>query len=103
MEDTLRFLLPQDKLHPAFNALDLNPASRGEGAAGQDDGGFQLNIANAVWGQEEHDFFAAFLDVLAEQYGSEVRRADFRCAPEEARALASTTGPPRRRRAGSSP
>ena len=86
MEDTLRFLLPQDKLHPAFNALDLNPASRGEGAAGQDDGGFQLNIANAVWGQEEHDFFAAFLDVLAEQYGSEVRRADFRCAPEEARA-----------------
>ena len=86
MEDTLRFLLPQDELHPAFNALDLNLASRGEGAAGQDDGGFQLNIANAVWGQEDHEFFTDFLDVLAEQYGSEVRRADFRRAPEEARA-----------------
>ena len=85
MEDTLRFLLPQDKLHPAFNALDLNLASRGEGAAGQDDGGFQLNIANAVWDQEGHEFITDFLDVLAEQYGSEVRRADFRRAPEEAR------------------
>ena len=85
MEDTLRFLLPQDKLHPAFNALDLNLASRGEGATGQDDSGFQLNIANAVWGQEGHEFITDFLDVLAEQYGSEVRRADFRRAPEEAR------------------
>ena len=85
MADTLRFDLPQARLHPAFNALDLALASRGGGAAGQDDGEFRLNIANAVWGQEGHEFFAAFLDVLAEQYGSEVRRADFRRAPEEAR------------------
>ena len=85
MADTLRFHLPQDRLHPTFNALDLALASRGEGAAGQDNGGFQLNIANSVWGQEGHEFLMAFLDVLAEQYGSEVRRADFRRAPGEAR------------------
>ena len=85
MADTLRFDLPQDRLHPAFNALDLALASRGGGAAGQDDGEFRLNIANSVWGQEGHEFVAAFLDVLAEQYGSEVRRADFRRAPDEAR------------------
>ena len=85
MADTLRFDLPQDQLHAAFNALDLALASRGGGAAGQDDGEFRLNIANSVWGQEGHEFFAAFLDVLAEQYGSEVRRADFRRVPEEAR------------------
>ena len=86
MAETLRFLLPQERLHPAFNALDLALASRGAGAAGQDAASFQLNIANSVWGQEDHEFFAVFLDVLAEQYGSEVRRADFRRAPEEARA-----------------
>ena len=85
MADTLRFHLPQERLHPAFNALDLALASRGAGVAGQDDGGFQLNIANSVWGQAGHEFLMAFLDVLAEQYGSEVRRADFRRAPEEAR------------------
>ncbi len=87
MAETLRFLLPQERLHLAFNALDLALASRGAGAAGQDDGGFRLNIANSVWGQKDHEFVAAFLDVLAEQYGSEVRRADFRRAPEESRVL----------------
>ena len=85
MADTLRFHLPPDRLHPAFNALDLALASRGEGAAGQDDGGFQLSTANSVWGQESHEFLTAFLDVLAEQYGSEIRRTDFRRDPEEAR------------------
>ena len=85
MADTLRFRLPLDRLHPAFNALDLALASRGEGAAGQDDGGFRLSIANSVWGQEGHEFLTAFLDVLAEHYGSEIRRTDFRRDPEVAR------------------
>ena len=86
MAETLRFLLPQERLHPAFNALDLALASRGARSAGKDGNSFHLYIANSVWGQEDHKFFAVFLDVLAEQYGSEVRRADFRRAPEEARA-----------------
>ena len=30
MADSLQFTLPQDSLHPAFNALDLELASRGE-------------------------------------------------------------------------
>ena len=85
MAETLRFLLPQERVHPAFNALDLALASRGAGAAGKDAASFQLNIANSVWGQEDHEFLTAFLDILAEQYGSEVRRADFRRASEESR------------------
>ena len=40
MADTLHYLLTQDKLHPAFNALDMELASRGEGAQGKDDEGF---------------------------------------------------------------
>ena len=49
MADTIRFLLPQDRLHPTFNVLDLQLASRRGRTHGGDDGGFQLNIANAFW------------------------------------------------------
>ena len=85
MADTLHYLLPQDRLHPAFNSLDLELASRGEGQQGKDDKGFRLNIANAVWGQEDYQFLGAFLDVLAESYEAGVRPMDFRSAFEESR------------------
>ena len=49
MGDTLYFDLSQDRLHPAFNTLDLDLASR---ALGEEDGEFELSIANSVWGQE---------------------------------------------------
>jgi serpin B len=68
MADTVHFLLPQDRLHPAFNALDIELASRGEGSVGKEDEGFTLNMANAVWGQQDYEFLAPFLDVLAENY-----------------------------------
>jgi len=35
MADALSFTLPQNQLHPAFNALALELASRGEGAKGK--------------------------------------------------------------------
>ena len=85
MADTLRFLLSRDRLHPAFNALDVQLASRGEGARGKGDEGFRLNIVNAVWGQEGHGFLGEFLDVLAASYGAGVRPADFVGSPEESR------------------
>ncbi len=85
MADTLQFLLPQGKLHPAFNALDLDLASRGKGAEDGEGEGFRLNIANAVWGQRDYEFLGEFLDVLAESYGAGVRPADFMGSPEESR------------------
>ena len=85
MADTLRFLLPQDRLHPAFNALDLRLASRGEGRLGNDSGGFQLNIANTLWGQRGYGFLETFLDVLEQNYGAGVRPVDFVGATEESR------------------
>jgi serpin B len=85
MAETLQFLLSQEKLHPAFNALDLLLASRGESAEGKDDKGFRLNIVNAIWGQKDYEFLAEFLDVLAENYDAGLRLLDFINAPEESR------------------
>jgi serpin B len=85
MADTLSFTLPDDRLHPAFNALDLELAGRGEDPQGGESYRFQLNIANAIWGQEGYAFLSEFLDVLAENYGAGLRLLDFVGAPEESR------------------
>jgi len=85
MADTLHFVLSQDRLHPAFNSLDIELGQRGEGAKGKDDGGFRLNIVNAIWGQRDYQFLTTFLDLLAENYGAGLRILDFANAPEESR------------------
>ncbi len=85
MADALDFLLSQDELHPAFNALSLELDSRGQGAEGKDGEGFRLNIVNAIWGQKDYEFLADFLDLLAVNYGAGLRVLDFMGAPEESR------------------
>lgn len=85
MAETLNFILSQEALHPAFNALDQELASRGEGAQGKDEKGFRLNIVNAIWGQKNYKFLDEFLDALAENYGAGLRLLDFINAPEDSR------------------
>jgi serpin B len=85
MAATLQFLLEQERLHPAFNWLDAELASRGEGAEGQDGEGFRLNIVNAIWGQKDYEFLSDFLDVLAENYGAGLRILDFINETEKSR------------------
>ncbi len=85
MADALHFGLRQDKLHAAFNSLDIELAKRGEGAKGKDDEGFRLNIVNAIWGQKDYEFLTDFLDTLAENFGAGLRILDFIEAPEESR------------------
>ncbi len=85
MAEVFHFTLPPDRLHPAANALDLELESRGQGAAGHDGGGFQLNIVNAVWGQGGYGFLPDYLDVLAVNYGAGLRILDFKESPEESR------------------
>jgi serpin B len=87
MADTLQFLLEQERLHPAFNWLDIELASRGEGTQGKDDEGFSLNIVNAIWGQKDYGFLPAFLDVLAENYGAGLRILDFANETEKSRLI----------------
>jgi len=85
MAETLHFILPQDRLHPALNSLDLELARRGEGAEGKDGEGFRLTIVNAIWGQDGYAFLPEFLDTLAENYGAGLRILDFTSALEESR------------------
>jgi len=85
MADTLHFVLSQNRLHPAFNSLDIELGQRGEGAQGKDGEGFRLNIVNAIWGQKDYEFLTTFLDTLAENYGAGLRLLDFISTPEESR------------------
>ena len=87
MTETLHFALAQDRLHPAFNALDLALSSRGLGAQGKDGEGFRLSIANSIWGQRDYEFLDEFLDVLAQNYGAGLRLLDFVKAPDDSRVV----------------
>jgi serpin B len=83
MAQALHFTLAQERLHAAFNALDQALASRGQEV--EEDQRFRLNVANALWGQQDYAFLAAFLDTLAQNYGAGMRLVDFQGAPEAAR------------------
>ncbi|HUU83864.1 MAG TPA: serpin family protein [Phycisphaerae bacterium] len=87
MAEALHFTLSQDELHPAFNALDLELASRNREAAEGDDEGFRLNIVNRIWGRTGYTFLVEFLDVLAQNYGAGMSLLDFIAAPDESRRI----------------
>jgi serpin B len=70
MAATLHFPLPQERLHTAFDALDLALASRNTDQ-------LTLKAANALWAQRDYDILPAFLDTLAVNYGAPVRLLDF--------------------------
>lgn len=77
MAKALSFTPPQDRLHPAFNSLDLQLAQRGKSAKGKEGEGFKLHVVNAIWGQKDYTFLPQFLDVLAQNYGAGLRVVDF--------------------------
>ncbi|NMC70806.1 MAG: serpin family protein [Myxococcales bacterium] len=84
MAETLHFTLPPERLHPAFNALDLHLEALGEG--GEPDA-FQLHVVNQLWGQTGYEFLAEFLDLISANYGAGMRLLDF-AADQEASRLA---------------
>lgn len=76
MASTLHFDLPQGQLHPAFNALDQELASRGKSNSDEEKP-LQLNIANAVWAEQTYPFLQDYLDLIASNYGAGINLADF--------------------------
>ena len=85
MAKALQYVLPQATLHPFFNKLDLDLASRGKGKKAADGKAFRLNIVNATWGQKGYSFLAPYLDTLALNYGAGLRVLDFAASPEGSR------------------
>lgn len=86
MAAVFRFLMEEDRLHPAFNALDQYLQGLAKQEVPNDVGEvFQLNIANAIWGQKDFHFESDFLDTLAANYGAGLRLLDYVLEPEESR------------------
>ena len=77
MADALHFDLPPDRLHPTFNGLDQDLLAANRPAASEAAKWPELNIANALWGQEGYQFRPEFLDTLAENYGAGLSQLDF--------------------------
>jgi serpin B len=82
MATGMHFSLPQTRFHPAFNDLDLAIKTL---ADSKTERGFQLNIANALWGQKDLSFQSDFLDLLSRNYGAGLNLADFKTNPEATR------------------
>ena len=80
MAKVLHFGLGQERLHGRFKALigELNAGGRRRG--------YQLSVANALWGQQGYEFLDPFIAVTRDDYGSRLRQVDFKTAAEAARA-----------------
>ena len=78
MADTLHFELDDEFLHPAYAQLQGRLNTDGEG-------GYELNVANALWGQAGFPFLSAFVELLNSSYGAGLNQVDFSGATEQAR------------------
>jgi serpin B len=69
---------PMDRLQTAFGELVKNtrPGEKG---------GYQLDVANALWVQKGYGLKKEFLDLVKSDYGSGVNEVDFQSGAEQAR------------------
>ncbi len=79
MAKAMHFGLAQEKLPPAFAALELGLN------AVQQKGQVKLAVANSLWPQKGHGFLPAYLDLCKINYGVAVQPLDFSGAAEPAR------------------
>jgi serpin B len=84
MAAVLHFPFPQTKLHAAFNALDLALNRHAQ------TGGFELHIANQVWGEKTYAFMPDYLKLVDLNYGAAMRLLDFIGNPEPSRLVINT-------------
>ncbi len=79
MRKVLGFEGDPDEVHAAFERLQRVLE---EGAK---EGGYELTVANALWGQKGFEFLDEYLAILKERYGASLNTLDFRAAAESAR------------------
>lgn len=94
MRETLRYTLDDKLLHETFNALQRTLDGRGDDVDEEDldhfdeedePVPFQLDLVNAVWGQEGFPFRADFLATLADHYSGGLTAVDFTDDPDAVR------------------
>jgi len=81
LAQALHFTLPAERLHAAFNKLDLSLEPSGQDADKQ----LALNIVNALWTQQGWTYLDSFLDTLAVDYDAGMHEMDFENDREAAR------------------
>ena len=69
----------QMRFHSAFGKIIKDLNIRGE------KGGYQLNVANALWGQKDYGFIEEYLELIENNYGGNLYEVDFIMAAETAR------------------
>ncbi len=79
MTSTLHFTLKDDALHGAFGNLTASLNARSE------TGGYELSVANALWGQKGSKFLEGFLELVESAYDAGLHNVDFKRDPEAAR------------------
>jgi serpin B len=79
MAETLRFSIPEPRLHTAFASLRQTSQPRDSTA------GYQLRIANRLWGQQGYHFIPAFQQTVRTNYGADLAPVDFARQTEAAR------------------
>ncbi len=79
MAHTLHFSLSQERLHPGYSVLmhglHADPAQSG----------FELSIANALWGQSGYEFHKEFMDITRDYYDAGFKEVNFVKDAEQAR------------------
>lgn len=79
MAQTLRFDTNQLKLAASFGELQKQLSNE------QEKKGIELNVANGFWGQKDHLFLPAFLDIAKQSYKANLKQVDFRTHADTAR------------------
>lgn len=79
MARALHFHLPPEKLHPAIGDLLAT------WTAADKEPGFQLSVANRLWGQKGSHFMPEYLELTRAHYGAELAEVDFLHRAEPAR------------------
>jgi len=83
MASALKFDLPESRLHNAFAALQNRITNPDKSA------GYQLLVANALWGQAGQPFLKDFLDINL-SYHAKLAQLDFATQPEPSRQVINT-------------
>ena len=81
MASVLHFPAPQEKVHEAFASLSKSFKSETEKP------GYQLSVANRLWGQQGYHILPDFLAITRDSYQAEMALVDFVNNTERARAV----------------